>query len=104
MKYLFILFAGITLLYSCSPQVAETAPFEESPTEAKIESSDPQIIAGKVLWENDCTGCHNGKKVITDYTADQWKGILPGMIVNAKLNDEGAKQIRDYIHWVLDNQ
>jgi len=104
MKYIFITFSAITLLYSCSPDVGEVVVVSEENTETGTGLADPQIAAGKVLWENDCTVCHYGQKVITDYTKEQWRGILPGMAINAKLNEERTAQIHAYVYWVLENQ
>ncbi len=104
MKYLITIFAGVVIFYSCSPQLAEVIVSEEMPVEELVGLNNPQIAAGKVIWENDCTVCHYEQKIITNYTKDQWRGILPGMIVNAKLNVERESQIRSYINWVLNNQ
>ena len=105
MKYILITYSVIALLYSCSPKVVEVVPVTEEITdEALIGLSDPQIAAGKVIWENDCTRCHNGQKVITHYTEDQWKGILPKMVIKARLDDERAAEIHAYVHWKLENQ
>lgn len=104
MKYILITFSAIALLYSCSPAVADVIAVSEENSEAAIGIADPQISAGKVLWENDCTVCHQAQKVITDYTKDQWRGILPNMVANAKLDDEKAAEIHAYVYWVLENQ
>ncbi|MFT5860624.1 MAG: hypothetical protein ACI865_002737 [Flavobacteriaceae bacterium] len=104
MKYILITFSAIALLYSCAPKVAEVVEISEGTTEASTGLSDPQIAGGKVIWENDCTVCHYGKKVITDYTKEQWRGILPKMVINAKLDEAKTTEIHAYVYWVLENQ
>ncbi|MDG1428871.1 MAG: hypothetical protein P8H56_00475 [Crocinitomicaceae bacterium] len=104
MKYLLITFAGAALIYSCTPKVAEVAVTEVNSGEELVGLNDPQIAAGKHIWENDCTPCHYGGKVITNYTKDQWGGIMPKMIINAELDETGSTQIWAYVNWILENQ
>ncbi len=103
MKILVTLFTfSIIALISCSPKTIE-AVTETEETSTADEMPKTDIGEGKVVYLKDCSKCHQ-MKTVTDFTKDQWNGILPRMIKRAKLSEDEARQVSSYIYWALENE
>jgi len=60
-------------------------------------STDPAMVeAGKSVYATKCTKCH-AAKVVENYTADRWTGILKSMIPKAKLDDTESAQVTAFV-------
>ena len=76
------------------PATTQTAP-EPAPT--AVVSTDPAVIeAGHAVYTTKCTKYH-ALKVVDNYTADRWTGILKSMIPKAKLDDTESGQVTAYV-------
>ena len=112
MKYLVIAFAAAGFLIACTPKTSEIVEVVES-TEEEVTTTDgdmpkADIGEGKVVFLNNCTGCHYGNgpsspETIQDFTKAQYTAILPKMFENAELNEEQSRQVSAYIYWQLEN-
>jgi len=54
------------------------------------------VEAGKSVYATKCTKCH-AAKVVENYTADRWTGILKSMIPKAKLDDTESAQVTAFV-------
>lgn len=95
-KFLFVFIAGVTVV-ACSPET--TAVVTDSNDEGMPKTA---IGEGKVVYLKKCQKCHDLKKV-EDFTAAEWKNILPKMAVKAELTEEEHEQVSAYINWELVN-
>ena len=112
MKHLLFVFAAAGFLVACTPktselvEVVETTEEAETSTDGDMPKAD--IGEGKVVFLNNCTGCHNGNgpsspESIHNYTKAQYQAILPKMFENAELNADQSRQVSAYIYWELEN-
>jgi mono/diheme cytochrome c family protein len=66
-------------------------------TETRTTNSNPGLAStGQTIYTNHCGRCH-GLKKIENYTSQQWENILKSMIPKARLSEEEAKQVTDFI-------
>lgn len=56
----------------------------------------PDAEKGKALFTGSCNRCH-GLPDVSLYRIARWEGILQTMIPRAKLNQEQAVHIREYV-------
>ncbi|MEJ0102912.1 MAG: hypothetical protein WDO19_10290 [Bacteroidota bacterium] len=69
-----------------------------APAPSAVAAADPALIeAGKNIYTTKCAKCHPAK-VVENYTADRWVGILKSMIPKAKLDDTEAAQVTAYVN------
>jgi cytochrome c2 len=96
MKKVFVLSVLIVFIAAAChkkavPSAATTAPSTSAP------APDPAMVeAGKTVFNTKCTKCH-AAKVVENYTADRWAGILKSMIPKAKLDDTEAAQVTAFV-------
>lgn len=98
MKIIALLFIAGTVLIACNPKNSEVIEVitEETDNTAEV------ISEGKDIYAQSCQKCH-GLKIVEDFTREQWDNILPGMISKAKLSEEAAFKVTEYVHWELNN-
>lgn len=99
MKKLLFAFGITALAIACSPKTVEPIT-DVDPVEEK-DNSMAAIDAGKSVYQSKCTKCHEAK-TISNFTKEQWDGILPAMISKAKLDSETASQVSKYVYWSLE--
>lgn len=99
-KYLFGFILAIGVV-ACAPKLTETnqeiVEAKEKPAEVSMSTD---AIEGKKVYAKKCSSCHE-IKVIDNYTAKQWAGILPDMSEKAKLNETSSRQVASYVNWEL---
>jgi mono/diheme cytochrome c family protein len=77
------------------PATTQTMPDSSAPA---VAAADPATVeAGHAIYTTKCTKCH-ALKVVDNYTADRWVGILKSMIPKAKLDDTEAAQVTAYVN------
>lgn len=100
MKKLIFGFGILATIIACSPKTTLPPPQEEvTVTEAMMST---EASTGKTIFSKSCTKCHKAK-VIDNFTAEQWAGILPGMAGKAKLDEVQTSQVAAYISWELEH-
>lgn len=86
----------------CSPKVSKEVVKTQQPEPAPevtyqtIKRSSEEFEQGKVLMTQSCGRCHILFEP-KDYTVKEWDKILERMIPKARLADENAALVRDYI-------
>jgi cytochrome c1 len=99
MKNVF-LFLLVVFAFSCkTAKVVKTVSIEEQMGFAKTQWNDvneDQLIAGKSIFENQCTKCH-GMKKIENYTVEKWEKEINKMAPKAKINAEQKESLRRYV-------
>lgn len=111
MKYLFLTFVAVGLLVACTPKTTEIIEVVEVTTETTETGGDmpkADIAEGKVVFLENCIGCHSyggptSAESIDKYSKERMDEVLPAMIENAELNEEKSRQVRAYIAWELEN-
>jgi hypothetical protein len=94
MKKYFYLFAAV-LLSACAAKIS--APTDVQLTEASkyypgITISD--LNDSKALYENSCGSCHPLKKP-SSRTEEQWRTIMPKMVVKANKKGYGIDKMKE---------
>ena len=83
-----------TLTLACSPKIQ--LPSEDKlPPPPEIPMS-PEVVQGKILYENNCAKCHDLYNP-RDFNAEQWKPIMLKMQQEAKISDEERDKIYAYL-------
>ena len=108
MKKLLLIALGAAVVYACNPKVSEvvettdTSETTENPMFDTPSEMSEDVVAGKAIFENKCTRCHDAKD-IKSYTSEDWDKILPRMITKAKLLEPESTQVTSYVEWELNN-
>jgi len=94
MKKYFYLFSAV-LLSACAAKIS--APSEAQVKEASkyyagITISD--LNDSKALYENSCGSCHPLKKP-SSRTEEQWRSIMPKMVVKANKKGYGIDKVKE---------
>jgi mono/diheme cytochrome c family protein len=102
MKKVFALSVFIVLItVACHKKAVPVAstPAPPAPVETPaVAAVDPALVeAGKAVFTTKCTKCHPAK-VVENYTAERWTGILEKMIPKAKLDETEAAQVTAYVN------
>jgi mono/diheme cytochrome c family protein len=93
MNKLFYTFLIGAFVVSCAPKVIETAVIEEEPPQEMAPSEEAD---GSKLYAANCVRCH-GFKNPGDFTAEEWKEIVPRMAVKAKIDTYTESKILEYV-------
>ncbi len=84
----FATIAGIGFLDSCAPKTpVVTAP--------KVITAE-YLAQGKTIYDSACKRCHDLPEP-TDFSAQDWVGIMNSMAPKARLNAEQHQMVYDYI-------
>lgn len=106
-KLLSIAIASL-FIYSCAPkQVVQTSKKEEpikvtTIKTAQIEEKKEGVVLndnqlhGKSVYENNCAKCHKLYDV-KSHSAEEWKPIVARMQKKAKISDEDAASVYNYL-------
>jgi len=100
MKKLLIGFGTLALIIGCSPKTVEVVTEIDHTADATMPKA--AIGEGKIVFLESCGKCH-GLKPIENFSKEQWAGILPGMIRQARLDHSKADQVTQYINWEISN-
>jgi len=76
------------IIYSCSTQL-----YLPASTDAKKQE---QLLAGRKLYVNHCSGCHN-LYLPKRFTTNQWKKNVDEMQSRAKITDQEKQLIIEYL-------
>ena len=103
MKKYILLLPGLFFLFcSCNhqtiPRISNRSADPPAPVRNKKQVK-ADALAGKTIFMNRCGKCH----VLPDpgqFTKQRWDGILPVMILKAKLDDAEATALKIYISTV----
>lgn len=110
MKYKLLTVAIVSLfIYSCaSKQVVRTTQKEENVNgkpfqvaEEKATVAPNKVLTenqahGKQVYENNCAKCHKLHEP-SSRTAEQWKPIVDRMQKKARISDEDAASVYNYL-------
>lgn len=77
-----------------TPTQSPTQTIETPKTE---EITDPVLLAGKAINEDNCSMCHQSYDP-KEYTHAEWEKWLSIMVPKAKLTDEQKANIEAYIY------
>ena len=78
------------------PTTTQTDPTPPAtPTVAVADAAT--LEAGKTVYTTKCAKCHPAK-VVENYTAEKWVGILAAMIPKAKLDETESAQVTAYVN------
>lgn len=86
-------FIALGAIMACS-SVRLYEPKEENAHKKGIELA--QLQTGKKLYVKNCGSCHNLHKP-SEFSADQWTGIMTKMQKKAKISDESRQLIYGYL-------
>ena len=80
------------------PKSEEVVPAKEEtkPVIAGANDTDPNLIAGRIIYTGKCAKCHAAKPV-EEFTATRWDGILRSMIPKARLGFDESAQVTAYV-------
>jgi len=70
-----------------------TEPIKKEKTALNV---DPDLIAGKAIFESGCKNCHD-LPLLNQFTIQRWEGILSYMIPRARLTAEQSVHISAYV-------
>ncbi len=79
-------------IVACNPKTGEIL-IEESVLEA---TPMDEVTEGSQLFETNCVRCHKLKNP-SDYSAEEWKEIVPRMAVKAKIDTYTENKILEYV-------
>ncbi len=94
MKRFLYLMLAIGPVVACSPKNTEAVIEEAAPQE--IATPLNTIEAGAQLYAANCVKCH-GFKDPKNFTAEEWKEIVPRMAVKAKIDAYTENKILEYV-------
>ena len=90
-----VLVLSVMIVFIAAACHKKAAPTTAVPAAA---APDPALVeAGKNVYATKCTKCH-AAKVVENYTAEKWVGILASMIPKAKLDDTEAAQVTAFVN------
>jgi cytochrome c5 len=84
--------AAVILLCSCAPALYIPSVVDASRTGFSAES----LIIGRTLYTNHCGSCHN-LHLPEQYTTKHWLQQMPEMQQKAKISDEEARLITNFL-------
>ena len=84
--------AGIILLCACSPALYIPSVADASQSGISVDS----LMIGRNLYKNHCGSCHN-LHLPEQYTQKRWEKEIPDMKRKAKISDNEAKLITQFI-------
>lgn len=100
MKKILFIFSILAIAVACAPKLTTPEPTPVISDTAEVMTSEAAV--GKTVYSTSCVKCHKAK-VIDEYSKEQWAGILPKMIIKAKLDETQANQVTQYINWELEH-
>jgi hypothetical protein len=99
MKKLVFTFSAIALLVACAPKTTEVIEKVETlETEKTNDFPNGEIAEGDYLYTEHCGKCHDLPK-IDKYSEQKWRGIVPTMAKEAKLDAIQENKILQYVLW-----
>ena len=92
-----LLFAVIlaTAVFGCS-KVSTPSAYVPTAADATATATLADLQAGRTLFINNCGRCHT-LPIPDDYSASQWKSILPGMTSRTSLTTAEVTQLTKYV-------
>ena len=103
MKKILFAFVVIGSIVACAPKLVTPEVTPEPVTEEPAGPAMSEMVSsGKMIFNKDCTKCHEAK-VIDNFTTAQWGGILTKMTKMAKLDETQTNQVTQYVAWELEN-
>lgn len=92
MKTFFYLCFISIFIVGCNPKTSEI--LIDKPV-MEVTPMD-EVSEGSQLFETNCVRCHKLKNP-SDYTAEEWKDIVPRMAVKAKIDSYTENKILEYV-------
>ncbi len=93
-----VLFAALITLFACTPKTVEITEKVES-----TEFPSDEIAQGNKLYQENCGRCHK-HKVVTNYTEEEWKKIVPKMAAKSKLDQTDENKVLQYVLWKIETK
>ena len=93
-----ILFITLLALAACTPKTAEIT---EKPVSTEFPSED--IAQGSALYQEHCGKCHK-HKVVTDFSQEQWKKIVPPMAAKSKIDATQENKVLQFVLWKTESK
>ena len=94
-----VLFAALTVLFAaCSKNLTTNTDSLYTPAAADVTASATlaDLQAGRDLFINNCGKCHNLYNP-DNFSATNWKSIVPNMASRAGLSTAQASQVTKYV-------
>lgn len=98
MKKISFLISTLIILAACSPKTTEIIEVVEVEESVPDAFPSAEVAEGSQLYNDNCGKCHKFK-VMSDYTQEQWKVIVPEMAEKAKLDETQENKILQYVLW-----
>jgi cytochrome c5 len=92
-QFLYSIFA-VGLLVACNPKNTEAVIEDKAPQEIAAPTNNVEL--GAQLYASNCVRCH-GFKDPKNFTAEEWKEIVPRMAVKAKIDADTENKILEYV-------
>lgn len=86
---------GIACTQKALPVITSrtTEPIKKEKKSADIQ---PDLVAGRTIFENRCKKCHD-LPLVNQFTSQRWDGILSYMMPRARLNNEQSVHVSAYL-------
>jgi len=98
MKKISFLAVLLVVMVACSPKTTEAIEVVEVEETVPDAFPSAEVAEGSQLYTDNCGKCHKFK-VMSDYTQEQWKVIVPDMAEKAKLDETQENKILQYVLW-----
>jgi cytochrome c2 len=95
LTFVFILIIAAACHKKAVPSTSLATP-EPAPATTAVAADPAMVEAGHAIFTTKCTKCHK-LKIVENYTAERWTGILKAMVPKAKLDSTEAAQVTAYV-------
>ena len=85
----------IIISFSCKKSSTGSL-YTPSSADATATATLEELQQGRDLYINNCARCHDLYSP-DDYTASQWKNIMPGMAPNTRMNTSQVTLVTKYV-------
>jgi cytochrome c5 len=92
--FLLLALSGSLAITSCSK--SSSAPYVPAATDVTATATLAQLQQGRTLFVNNCERCHS-LYMPENYTAAQWRSILPGMTGRTSLTTADILLLTKYV-------
>jgi hypothetical protein len=96
MKHISYLFFLNLIIIGCSQKTTSIS----EPLRKESEIPIGEVSEGNSLYQAHCGTCHK-LPVVSKYSAEKWKKVLPPMVKEAKLDANQERKITAFVNWKL---